>query len=192
MIIYMEAEGIVNECWRSVSGHINYQISNIGRVRNATTGRILKPDTSGRGYFTIRLSMGGTSTKFVIHRLVAQEFIENPAEKPYVDHIDGVRTNNCVSNLRWVSQSENNMNSRKTNSRKSSIYKGVAWDSHHARWRVQIMKDKTSYFAGHYHNEKDAARAYNAKAVELFGEYAYLNDISDDEDEAELPPSYPA
>ena len=74
----MEAEGIVNECWRSVSGHINYQVSNIGRVRNAITGRILKPDTSGRGYFTIRLSMGGTWTKFVIHRLVAQEFIENP------------------------------------------------------------------------------------------------------------------
>jgi hypothetical protein len=38
------------------------------------------------------------------------------------------------------------------------------------------MKDKTSYFVGHFHNEKDAARAYNAKAVELFGEYAYLNE----------------
>ena len=107
--------GIINEEWRSVSGNANYQVSNIGRVRNVKTERILKPRIGGSGkcYFIVALCKDSARANSYIHRHVAQEFIDNPDSKKYVDHIDHNKTNNTILNLRWVSNSENSMNRMK-------------------------------------------------------------------------------
>ena len=52
------AQQIINECWKSIDGCINYQVSNIGRVRNANTGRILKPRDNGNGYLEMEIDNG--------------------------------------------------------------------------------------------------------------------------------------
>ena len=86
---------IVNEEWRSIDGYLDYQVSNIGRVRNAKTGRILKPRYRGKkmNYLSVALYSKGDQTNFSVHRLVANEFIPNPENKQHVDHIDGNKEN---------------------------------------------------------------------------------------------------
>lgn len=92
---------IEGEIWKRVEDS-NCEISNFGRFRRVGQRRLIAGGISG-GY--IRIKFGGGS-KF-IHRLVAEKFIPNPEGKEMVDHIDGNRTNNHFSNLRWVSAEEN-------------------------------------------------------------------------------------
>ena len=92
-----------------------------------------------------------------------------------VDHIDGDPTNNRRSNLRNCTQHQNSMNSRKRKNDASSKYKGVSWDKGRKKWRAYINLMRKQLFLGRFDNELEAARAYNDKAVELYGEFAHLN-----------------
>ena len=102
---------IINECWRTVSEYNNYQVSNIGRVRNVTTSNILTP-INKKGYHCIGLYKNSGMQNYRTHALVAQEFIVKPTtySKLMIDHIDRNKQNNQVNNLRWVSNSQNQMN----------------------------------------------------------------------------------
>ena len=119
---------IINEMWRSSDEIVNYQVSNIGRVRNADTGRILKQSVNTQGYFKVDLYKDGKRTQILVHRLVAQEFIENLDDLKCVDHIDHCRQNNQASNIRWCSLQQNNMNKAKKLSPSTSKYKGVTYN----------------------------------------------------------------
>lgn len=110
------------EIWKDIPGYDGlYQVSNLGNVKRAkktyfcgndgATKRVLEErfivgDIS-RGYKRVALWDGGKYTRFMVHRLVAQAFIPNPDNKPYIDHIDGSRDNNTVDNLRWCTHTEN-------------------------------------------------------------------------------------
>ena len=84
-----------------------YLVSEDGYVMNKTTARILRFQDDRRGYY--RVDIGGKHRK--VHKLVAERFLPSPTEEGLVvDHIDRNRLNNCASNLRWVSISENNRN----------------------------------------------------------------------------------
>ena len=167
---------IINEQWRSISGYINYQVSNLGRVRNLTTGKVLKPGCMKSGYRNVILCKDGVKTTRYIHRLVAGEFIDNHHQKDCVDHIDHDRANNSVPNLRWVTEGENHMNATKR-ANVSSAYKGVYWNKRKEKWHAIIKTNGRQKHIGFYDSDADAALAYNAKAIELFGEYAYINDL---------------
>lgn len=94
-----------------------------------------------------------------------------------LDHIDRNKHNNQKHNLREATYQENNWN-RKVSKRNISGYKGVCVTSNGKRpWRAEIYKDGITYRLGRFFNAIDAAKAYNAKAKELFGEFAYLNVI---------------
>lgn len=113
----------LKEEWREVRGYEGlYCVSNFGKVasldkvvhcKNGTTrvmrGKIMKPTTNVRlGYQQIRLYDGkGHSEQLYVHRLVADAFLLNPYNKPYINHKDEVRSNNFVDNLEWVTNSEN-------------------------------------------------------------------------------------
>jgi AP2 domain/HNH endonuclease len=90
-----------------------------------------------------------------------------------VDHRDTDGLNNQRDNLRLCSAGENRRNMRKT--RGSSKFKGVSWDKVKAKWTAIIYRDYKKHPLGRFDNEEDAARAYDAKAKELFGEFARLN-----------------
>jgi len=160
--------GIINEEWRSISGYINYQVSNLGRIRNIRSGRILK------NWSKVVLTENNIKKTSKVHRFVAKEFIDNPDNKTEVDHIDHNKQNNCINNLRWASRSENMMNKSKQQKTCSSVFKGVNFDKRSQKWLAQI-KINTGKNIGYFASEEDAARAYNKKETELFGAFDNLN-----------------
>jgi hypothetical protein len=95
------------EIWKDIIDYPDYQVSNLGRVKNRNTDRLLKPFLVGQGYYCVALYRNKESKFHYIHRLVASAFLNKSDDKPVINHKDGVRTNNTVSNLEWCTQSEN-------------------------------------------------------------------------------------
>ena len=84
-----------------------YQISDTGLIKNKITGQLLKPHKDKKGYLRVSLSKNNKQVTVKVHRAVAIAFIENPNNLPQVNHIDGKKDNNKVSNLEWVSNYDN-------------------------------------------------------------------------------------
>lgn len=85
-----------------------YEISNLGRVKQAGMhGKIMKLQLKSTGYVNIKLCRPKNHKYYRVHRLVAENFIDNPENKPHVNHIDGNKENNSVNNLEWVTPLEN-------------------------------------------------------------------------------------
>jgi len=97
--------------WKDISGYENiYQVSTFGNIKRINTGRILKPSKDNKGYLRVNLSKEGVAKTFLVHQLVAIEFIPNPLLLDNIDHINTVAYDNRVENLRWVTYKENNNN----------------------------------------------------------------------------------
>jgi len=90
-----------------------------------------------------------------------------------VDHINHNILDNRKSNLRLCTIQKNSFNRRKTG--QTSKYKGIYFDKSHSKFKSQIKFNKKTYNLGRYYSEIEAARAYDAKAKELFKEFACLN-----------------
>ncbi len=97
---------------------------------------------------------------------------------PLVDHQDHDGLNNRRSNLR--DGTRGNCRNQRPFLNASSVYKGVHWDSWNKRWRASISPDGVTVRLGSFTDEEEAARAYDAAAIRLFGEYACLNFLVDD------------
>jgi len=95
------------EIWKKINGFETYSVSNMGRVRNDVTGRILSLFDKHNGYKMTTLYNAGKSHKFQVHRLVALAFIPNPDNLPQVNHINEIKTDNRVENLEWCSAKYN-------------------------------------------------------------------------------------
>ncbi|MDG6143071.1 NUMOD4 motif-containing HNH endonuclease [Lactococcus formosensis] len=101
------------EKWKKIKGYQNYEVSDFGNIRNSR-GLVMKQRTTYRGYKEIGLRNGKVQKFHLVHRLVAQAFLEEIPSKNYVNHIDGNKTNNSVENLEWVTQSENKKHAVRT------------------------------------------------------------------------------
>jgi hypothetical protein len=107
----------------------------------------------------------------LLHRLIM-----NAQPGQIVDHIDRNPLNCRRSNLRVVTYRQNIWNNGPQVG-KTSRFKGVCFCSHNQKFKAQIRHGKRRFWLGYFASEEDAARAYNAKAGELKGEFAYLNDV---------------
>ena len=102
------------EQWKDISGYENiYQVSNLGRVKNVNTSRILKQQVDHDGYFIITLRKGKAKKTYKVHRLVAETFIPRNHKTLQVNHISGIKSDNSVSNLEWVTLRENIIHAHK-------------------------------------------------------------------------------
>ena len=107
----------VPEEWKPVTGFDGYMVSNTGYVRSIfrgrNSGKILKFNVIGHGYFQVQLSFNNKQKSFLVHRLVSQAFIPNKENLPCVNHKDGNKENNHVTNLEWCSYQENSLHAIK-------------------------------------------------------------------------------
>jgi hypothetical protein len=95
------------EKWKPIEGFPNYEISSYGRVHSKKRNIILKPYYDEWKYPRVDLRNDNGRHPRSVHRLVAEAFIPNIYGKPQVNHIDGNKDNNAVSNLEWATASEN-------------------------------------------------------------------------------------
>ena len=120
-----------------IEGFSDYLVYDDGRIQNKNTGLFLKP-RDRTGYYSVVLYPGYVRKN--IHRLVAEAYIPNIENKPQVDHINRIKTDNRVENLRWATISENNRN---------KIHKGqirlTRYNTYEVIWRPEpcIIKSKT-------------------------------------------------
>lgn len=94
---------------KTIEGFDDYTVTEGGDIlsNKRREQRKLKPDLNKEGYLRVVLSSNGETFRYSIHRLVAIHFIQNPENKPFVNHIDGNKQNNNVENLEWCDCSEN-------------------------------------------------------------------------------------
>jgi phenolic acid decarboxylase len=167
----------MEEIWKDIKGYEGYyQVSNLGKIKSLKKNILIKQARNKNGYLDVSLWKNNIGKTFKVHRLVAESFILNSKNKPHVDHKNHNILDNRQENLSWCTPSENQAN-RIHNKNSTSKHKGVHWFKRDNNWHAQITKDYKKYHIGYFKNEKDAALAYNKKAIELFGKFALLNEV---------------
>lgn len=102
-------ESLETEIWKEVENYPDYDIRSYGRVKSykRSNGRLMSLSSDGQGYLKVNFDIGGKNKSIKVHRLVASAFLKEVKGKNYVNHKDGNKKNNHISNLEWVTPSEN-------------------------------------------------------------------------------------
>lgn len=110
------------EQWENIVDYEGvYEVSDQGRVRRVETGKIRIPGKRREGYLIVNLSKNGTTATRIIHRLVAIAFVQNPDNKPEVNHKNGIKIDNRASNLEWATIAENAVHAFELGLRESMV-----------------------------------------------------------------------
>ena len=113
------------ETFVKIEGFEKYEVSNLGKVRNIKSGRILKPFPNRDGYLGHSLCENNKRKHLYLHRIIATAFIDNPGKKPQVNHIDENKLNNDLSNLEWCTAKENLIHGTRTKRAAEKRFKKV-------------------------------------------------------------------
>lgn len=99
----------MTEAWKVIDGYDGYEVSSLGRVRSTkhTKAKILSQRLQGDGYLKVQLCRRGKKKDFLVHRLVAKAFVENPSNLPQVNHRNEDKSDNWVENLEWCDNKYN-------------------------------------------------------------------------------------
>jgi hypothetical protein len=155
------------EEWKVIEGFENYEVSNLGRVKsNYGIGRFLKGGIISSGYYIVILTSNKISKGFLIHKLVANAFLDKKCNKGkiVVDHINDIKTDNRLENLQVITQREN---ACKTQGKYSSKYKGVSFVASRNKWLSQIRINNIVYNLGRFNTELEASNSYQNKLKTL-------------------------
>lgn len=130
----------MKEQWKEIKGNREiYEVSNFGNVRTKDRegargrnikGHVLAQHDNSNGYPRCDMNVDGKPKSYLIHRLVANLFIPNPDNKPFVNHIDGNKHNNTVNNLEWCTRSENEKHAWRTGLKHDIATKGELHGMH--------------------------------------------------------------
>lgn len=148
-----------------------YEISNYGQLRNAR--KIMKTYMINSGYTAAKLVKNGQRTSVLIHRLVAEHFLQPVTNAKEVNHKNHEKTDNSVDNLEWVTSSQNkhhsyqagwneyNEPSKGIKLGNTSKYHNVLWDTNRKKWVGVVRHNSKNHHQKRFDNELDAARHVN-------------------------------
>lgn len=166
----MEEEYYYEE-FRVIPGFPDYQVSDMGRIWSNNIKMYLN-GTKNDGYIVVKLYHKCVEHVKRIHVLIASAFLENPESKPLVDHKNGDRSDNILSNLRYATLSENGQNRKVPSNNKSGV-KGVSFNKQTGKWQAYIQIDGIKVHLGLFKTIEEAQKARVAKANEVFGVYTH-------------------
>jgi hypothetical protein len=168
-----------NEIWKDIPSYEGlYQVSNLGNIKSLSrlkfsygffrkqNKRILKLATDKKGYLICVLCKNTHRKTIKVHQLVAMAFLNHiPCGMVLVvDHINDVRNDNRLENLRIITNREN---SYRTQGKYTSKYKGVFWDKSRSKWRAEITINNKNNYLGRFDTEEEAYQAYQNKLKEI-------------------------
>ena len=162
----------VNEIWLPIPNYEGlYEISNYGRVKSFLSppkknkvniplkeGKIINPFYDKKKYLKLHLTKNKNPKTFLVHRLVMLAFVGE--SKLAVDHIDGNKENNHLSNLRYCTNRENSIYHYEKKSDKSSTKVGVSYNKQHRKWRSYIIINRKQIHLGYFNSEEEAEKKY--------------------------------
>ena len=148
------------------TGIFRWKVTGTGRKVSKIAG------CNGQGYVSIRINY----ELLYAHRLAW--YITYGYLPKELDHINRNKSDNRICNLRECNRSQNLANKLPYENRK---YKGVYFDKRRGKYQSQIKHNNKQYYLGTFKTSEAAARAYNAKALELYGEFALLNEVDQSE-----------
>ena len=163
-----------SEIWKDIPEFDGYyQISNLGNVKSLSRTilgrgkhdtllkeRLLKFSTSTNGYYQVILQKKGFKKIYKVHSLVAICFLNHTPDGSHnvvIDHINEIKTDNRLENLRLIGHRENVSRSMKNN---TSTYVGVSWSKNAKKWISQITIEGKTKYLGLFDNEEDANKKY--------------------------------
>ena len=147
------------------------------RRRKGDAFKIIGLSVNSVGYMKVQVTFNGKIHHLLQHRLAW--FLHYGSWPTEIDHINMIKTDQRIVNLREVTRSQNMSHRVKAITKNStSLYVGVTLSRSHPKnkpWQSRIYKELHGYFLGYFTTEEEAAKAYDAKSFELFGEFAILN-----------------
>lgn len=155
----------MKELWKPIKGYSNYIVSNLGNVKRLYTRSelILKPQLTKWGYLRVQLSKNHKYKKFTVHRLVLETF--NPIlNKLQVNHINGIKTDNRLCNLQWVTAKQNIIHSFKNKLRTMTKGESCSW----AKLKEQDVKSIRFAFKTGFWNMRQLAELYKINKTTVF------------------------
>ena len=138
-----------------INGYTEYLIYEDGRVWSKKSNKFLKPTTGGIGYKQVMLCNEGKHKRHSIHRLIALHYIPNPQNKKCVDHINRIRSDNRLDNLRWATYSENGQN------------RTINKDNTSGHTNISYMKSRDSWVFEKRINKKRTTKEFKSKTDAL-------------------------
>jgi hypothetical protein len=179
------------EIFKVIKNYRNYAVSNMGNVKNTKTNRILKQTSDKAGYKYLNLYADKKPTTFFTHTLVMGAFgKKKPTSKKEIytiDHIDGSKDNNCISNLRWATKSEQKFN-QKIPSTNTTGFKGVSLVKKTKKEKVgdeikeiplkqyytaYIKVNKKFFHLGSFETKEEAVKARLEASKQMFKEFQH-------------------